>query len=340
MRHKRGQLSLFIAVGVLLIVGLGIFLYIKSLSAQKHAEVPADIAPIKLYIDKCLEETAKDAVLLVALQGGYYFAPEDSLGFLNVEIPYYMYEGNVSIPTKKEIENELSLYMVLNLPQCANLDTFREKGYDIEAGDMTPKATIGSKEVLFDVDWPITLKLEGQEQKIGKFSTGVDAKLMGLYGAANQYMQYQTKDTTSLFISRLMDITENNDLTFEVFTFEGASIISLIDNKTLIKNQPLIFAFGIKYSAPQASETVYIEPLIEKTAFVGEVFDYNLTAIGTNLKYNADTDLFNITKGGAISFIPAENQIGKYSIHITVINDLGNTAYSTLDLEIMNKSNG
>src|SRR3989344_3190140 len=136
MRYKRGQLSLFIAIGVLLLVGLGVFLYIKSLSAQKVTEVPADIAPIKLYIDKCLEETAKDAVLTVALQGGYYFTPENSLGFLNVEIPYYMYEGNVSVPTKDDIESELSLYIALNLPACANLDTFREKGYTIESGDM------------------------------------------------------------------------------------------------------------------------------------------------------------------------------------------------------------
>ncbi|MFC1733401.1 hypothetical protein ACFL6I_24135 [candidate division KSB1 bacterium] len=91
MSFKRGQITLFIIIGVVILSALGLFLYLRGQVAEEEEFVPADIAPIKVFVDKCLEETAKDAILVVSLQGGYYLAPENSLNFLGLKIPYYLY---------------------------------------------------------------------------------------------------------------------------------------------------------------------------------------------------------------------------------------------------------
>lgn len=247
MHPKRGQITTFIIIGVVLIAVVGVFLYTRSQAGPEEEAVPADVAPIKMYVDQCLKQTAEDAVLDVAAQGGYYFAPQNSINFLYMSVPYYLYEGRVLVPTKEMIEDELSLYVSLNLPYCVDMAQFAEKGYNITAEMPQVKTTITPKEVLFDVDYLVTIRIEGQEKTISKFSTSVNANLMKLYTIASNYTNYQAEDAYLFTISHAVDLSFDNDVKFEAYTFENEIILSFLDNTTLVKNRPLIYTFAMKY---------------------------------------------------------------------------------------------
>jgi len=246
---KKGQITVFIIIGIIVLLVLAIFLSQRQL-VVKAPEAPTaiNVAPVQSYIQGCLEKTAKDAVLTVALQGGYYLPPENSLRFLGVNMPYYIYEGNVSIPTQEQIENELSLYVNSNLAECANLDSFAQRGYNISTGLSQVKSMIGSRNVIFRASYPVIIKINNQEQTISDFTTDVNANLMNLYNTAKLYTDQQKDEQSGILLSRLMAIASRNDITFETFTFGGEeALVSFIDNSTRINNQPLIFAFAIKY---------------------------------------------------------------------------------------------
>ena len=77
MLSKRGQISIFIIIGIIILLVFGLALYIK-LRASRTEEVgpivekiPAELYPLKVFIEQCIEETATDAVLLIGQSGGY-----------------------------------------------------------------------------------------------------------------------------------------------------------------------------------------------------------------------------------------------------------------------------
>lgn len=248
MQSKRGQLTVFVIIGVVIVAVVAILLYLKSVAVEKEEVVPVDIAPIKLYVEKCLEETAKDAVLIIALQGGYYILPEKSLNFLNIYSPYYLYEGEVFLPTIEMIENELSFYCMFNLRDCIDLETFSERGYEITIEIPEVTVTIAPKEIFFDVDMPVTIKTEDEEQTISRFSTDVETELMKLYNAASEYIDYQSKEPSFFAVSDAVEISSKNDIIFKGWIIENEDFVfSFIDNNSMIKNRPLTFNLAIKF---------------------------------------------------------------------------------------------
>ena len=262
MSGKRGQIALFIIIGMVILIAAGIFIYARVKVVEKEAEVlPADIAPIKLYVDKCLEETAKDAVLYVALHGGYYTLPEKSLAFQNINmreinqslllitIPFYVYEEEMLIPTKESMEHELSLYINSEFPKCIDVTQLEEKGYALEFGKLNVTSKLVGKRAYFEATFPIKISFDGEEHSISRFSTSFDNSINNLYDVASLYSSYQILDPSVMFISKLIRYSAQHNITFKTSnSFTNDTIIFLIDNETLIKNQPLIFTFAVKHT--------------------------------------------------------------------------------------------
>jgi len=71
MVSKRGQITLFIVIGVLILIIVGIFLYVRA--PVDEEEVPRDVAPVKVFVEECLEDIGKEAVIENSIQGGYYY---------------------------------------------------------------------------------------------------------------------------------------------------------------------------------------------------------------------------------------------------------------------------
>ncbi len=76
MLKKRGQLTLFIILGIILIILSVLFFYLSFWdqieSPEKIIEeIPAQLLPLKQYIEGCIESTAKQAIILIGESGGY-----------------------------------------------------------------------------------------------------------------------------------------------------------------------------------------------------------------------------------------------------------------------------
>ncbi len=77
MLKKRGQISVFIIIGIIILLVFGLAFYIKSRTSRTEEigpiveKVPTQLYPIKLFIEQCIDKTATDAITLIGESGGY-----------------------------------------------------------------------------------------------------------------------------------------------------------------------------------------------------------------------------------------------------------------------------
>jgi len=107
MFKKRGQLTLFIILGIVLLFIFGFLLYARGLAEKKDIEkeitkTPSDyLQPERLnkYVSTCLDDVTKQGLLLIGLQGGNIF--ESQNGTIKLEfvkyIPLYYYNTSTNV---------------------------------------------------------------------------------------------------------------------------------------------------------------------------------------------------------------------------------------------------
>ena len=113
--NKRGQVTVFIIVGIILLMVFASILYITNTTSKGRFtaegdpiinEVPQAFKPIQLYTENCLTQIGKRGLIVLGEQGGYIYPesvgefsasdPTDSDGLTMepLNIPYWRYNAN------------------------------------------------------------------------------------------------------------------------------------------------------------------------------------------------------------------------------------------------------
>ena len=79
MKSKKGQVTLFVIIGVIILIAAGIFLTIRISSQGPSeeeiktsiAETPVEFQPINDFIESCISKTGEDGIKQLGLHGGY-----------------------------------------------------------------------------------------------------------------------------------------------------------------------------------------------------------------------------------------------------------------------------
>jgi hypothetical protein len=79
---KRGQITIFIVIGIILLLSFALFLYLRTLvverapEAPKIEEIPAELSPIRIYVQDCLKNTIADGFRVLGARSGYIYPQE------------------------------------------------------------------------------------------------------------------------------------------------------------------------------------------------------------------------------------------------------------------------
>jgi hypothetical protein len=161
---KKGQITIFIILGILLLLGLVLVLTLKSevITFNPDEVILTEKGKIETFILSCIKEVGEEAVFLVGLQGGYIEAPQTALS-LPVSpahsIPYWAYGETTNIPTLEQIKQRIDTYVVDNLRSCIlNLEPFQIT-YDItEKSPLTVETDITEQKILYNVHWDLEVQ--------------------------------------------------------------------------------------------------------------------------------------------------------------------------------------
>ena len=195
-KNKKGQLAIFVIIGVVLVAGiLAYFSYrFENSNALIYADKNnPDVRPVYNFVTDCVKSVGNDAVYQIGRTGGYAVPPEPFL-LIDDEIydsvAYYLYDRGIDqsqedydlentaaavpgapspalapeepagkenyMPSKERIEMELGLYMDNFIYYC--LKDYRDfPNFNVTQGDAKTTAKIEDGKVVFSVNYPLNI---------------------------------------------------------------------------------------------------------------------------------------------------------------------------------------
>jgi len=222
MQNKRGQITIFIILGIIIVFVLAFIFFITRITVERGdvltrpvvEVVPTELNPVVVYTEDCVRKVGIDGLVLAGQQGGYVYPKEygqysaeatDSDGIMftaDTVIPYWLYNKvqnginavdlvSLKPPLKRtggvnSIEKQLDRYMNENLKDClADYEIFTEQDYEVlERGEVDTTTTIAPGKVTFYAKYPIQISKGDVESKISNFFADILIDLHGMYQIA------------------------------------------------------------------------------------------------------------------------------------------------------------
>lgn len=169
---KRGQITLFIIMGIMLVLGSLIFFLVKDIVFDVE-EIDNQEVIDKLRYDtySCLKDLGKEAIVSISEKGGYVYLPEHSSEG-NIKTSYYLYENIKRIPSKQDIEQEVAKYIDYNHMRCIPID----EGYEITYSEPEVSALIKDKDIFVSTNLSIYTTIDKITYEIDSLNFVIDQK--------------------------------------------------------------------------------------------------------------------------------------------------------------------
>lgn len=239
MINKKSQITIFVIIAIVIVIGILIIFFAKS-DLLKTQKINPEVRPIYSFVDECIKEVGKSAILDTSDYGGYFISPEESL---DGGIPYYLKDGKDLTPSKEKIENEIGNYVDNLIYFCVGeFENFQD--YVIDDGKIKTIVNIEKEKVVFDVDYPISITKGENTYNINSFNAEIPARLGIIYDSVKFIMDNQMKDKKSICITCLHQISESYDFYVNTINADKNTIIYTIkDENVKINDKPLVFNF-------------------------------------------------------------------------------------------------
>lgn len=286
---KRGQITLFLIVGLVLIMTLGVMIYL-SLNVNRGVNedsadanmAASDLDQVKNYVDNCVKQTSLEGLSLIGRQAGYASLPS-TIKFYDTG---YWFLDQINIqPSLDETRRELEKYVNLNLPKCVNSSYLAERGFDIKSGKPNTTAYFNFEDVSIVVKYPIDVTKSSSVRNYEEFSVNLNIHYRKIFELASQIINkqldtafnfsdpllavnkfgfdisYKHPDTETI-VYTIRDYSDDEDARNFAFSFASRFKRSSLTRTLVLQNNsntiPTVFA-NIVYSVDRMAE-LYIMP--------------------------------------------------------------------------------
>lgn len=301
-KNKRGQITVFIIIAVILLFSTALILYIRNNSTdvtpniEVLEQVPSEAVPVKEFIESCMKDAIDDALVLVGSQGGYvnldnFDTITPTIDSLNSDVlsvdyglrfmPYWFYQkrsgiDELRIPESRQmspgdgsIPDQLNIFIKQNVLVCIEqFKKFSEAGTAVTpTSELIVTSQINEDDVSVLVTYPLTIRTLGTEVEVTKFFVKVPVRLGKILRLAEEIASFEQQEA---FLERA--------------TIKFVSLYSGIDDRML---------------PPPAGGLDFV-PCSDKVFWIAQDVEENFkTMLGANIPYvkigNTDHDRIIIT---------------------------------------------
>ena len=238
--EKRGQLTIFIIVALVVIGFVVLFFAFQNNLIQQPTNPNAD--RVSNFVKDCIEQEGIKAVYQVGRNGGYFFAPNKST---ESGIAIYYELGKVYIPSKKQVEDEISFLLGERVFFCTN---YFENFLDINVTDaeLSIKTDIQNEKVIFNVDYPITIAKGESKSTLKNFNVEIPIRAGIVYNSVAEFMRNQTAG--NICLSCLSDILTKNNIQVDMRDYDEDKVVFIFkDENSKINNETFAWIFANDY---------------------------------------------------------------------------------------------
>ncbi|QQG38456.1 MAG: hypothetical protein HYS32_02505 [Candidatus Woesearchaeota archaeon] len=182
--QKRGQATIFIIVGLVILVVIGLMFFFqgdilrKQLSPEDARKlINSQLTPIEEHVEGCIEKVTPDGIKRLALQGGS-LSPISYATYNGTKVQFLCYkEPGVSTCiqkplTRAQMEKEISNYVEFQIKTCLDLRKFeRNRNYDLTTGTLSASTKIDDNNIQVSLDFPVTLSRDQVKTTFNEFSS-------------------------------------------------------------------------------------------------------------------------------------------------------------------------
>lgn len=250
--EKKGQVTIFIILGIVIIVIIVMAYFGKDLLLNKEGEegiseraLQLQMSEVEKRIDNCVDLKVGERIKVLGEQGGY-FDPVNYFYYYGDKLTYLCKKIDPdkncvnSILNKEEVSVRLESVLGSSILDCLDFSDLRDqKDFEFETGDMNVSVKIEYDNVNVEVTYPVVLKSKDIVVDRDLFVRNVDVPLGDMINVANDILSseaaagdFETLGYTLLHSSRY-NIEKKNPYPDKVY------IIHVMDN-------PYIFQFAIE----------------------------------------------------------------------------------------------
>jgi hypothetical protein len=204
---RRGQVSVFIIIGVVILIAIGVLLYLRSQNIIHFGEnqIPGEVLPVTHFVETCLSNAATEAITLAGVQGGYAVIPDKILNnpeaYIPIggdfKLPFWYAENSNAIPTTEEIEKGISAYARQRLIDCIGDFGALNRSYSVSPLKEPAISTLikeGSVEVV--LDYPLDVRTQSAKTRLNQFRAEVPVRLGAILRLARELMEGENRQNS------------------------------------------------------------------------------------------------------------------------------------------------
>lgn len=243
---KKGQVTVFIIAGIILLALVGFMFYVRASHGEKPFEgsESVDVKSMTNFVNLCLQQKGKEAVVEVAGKGGYFVLPPYSTEQLPDNLPYFLYQESVFIPTIEKIQENVAQAVEKWLGDCLNFSSFGGINISVEG---RPEITIvfGSEEMQVTLHQKVVVRNEQSETTLESFVVSTPTVFLGMYEHAKKIVEVHKQSGEYVCLSCLRQLDAVADFTTKTgMTPEGFLYTLEEDKKENAKS--IVFRFAVE----------------------------------------------------------------------------------------------
>lgn len=228
--NKKAQITVFIILGILLLLGLMALIYLRSTTEKAKTDVeiseaiqlPTWTGEVRSVVEDCITRISIDAFKRIGWHGGYIDPDDFSLtGMIyntadnpveadtvslstgvSSPIAYWWYmkspndcqvcEVSSNDPSMEFIEKQVNRYVNQELAKCLdNFTALKKMGYTVTQAEPDTNTTINLEDITISVKIPLNIEFSGRSATVSDFFVRLDLNLYNIYNAAQQITNYE-----------------------------------------------------------------------------------------------------------------------------------------------------
>lgn len=225
MKTKRGQITLFILLGVVLIIAIA-FLYYMNLQSAGSVRVTEagqeEFLSIEEFISTCITKSAAESGYYISEHAGWQYTPDNPTDY--VVDPYggtitRVYDKNLAEPVLlldlDEVEyNYAGKVRRLILACVDDFQIFKNMNYYVEYKSPQVTATILQNFSIIETNFPVTITKGDMTKKFNEFPpVRVPLRIGRYYEIAKYLIKHAIENPTSFIpLTYLSDLYINEDI--------------------------------------------------------------------------------------------------------------------------------
>lgn len=237
-RGQRGQITFFIALGVIVLVIFGTLLFL----ATPPVETPVWDQSTEFYFQQCHKQAAEYALFQVSKRGGLLFVTPPAVETDGVNVPYYYVDGKEAYPSEATISDALSKTADVAFINCL---------YPLPQGIIgelkklpTTQASIHEQDVRFVTDILFT-HVEIGEKDITTAATTVPSSLSRLLGISKEVVASHVQQKM-ICVTCIQRLAEQNNVVITAQPAETGTAYTITDFAYNLRGDPFALAFAVQ----------------------------------------------------------------------------------------------